>query len=267
MDTYFRDKVIWLTGASSGIGEALVYALARYKPKMVLSSRKEEELQRVATQSGLPTSHLLILPLDLADESAMPALTQQVVLHFGHIDILINNAGISQRGTVLETELKVEKRLMDVNFLGTISLTKAVLPHMVQAGTGQVITVASVAGIVSTPKRSSYAAAKAALIAYMDSLRAEMHPHGIHIGVINPGYVRTNISLNALTGDGSPQGKMDTNIDQGLSPERTAMKMIQAIRRRKDQTFIAGTREMLAVHLKKFAPALLRVMIRKVNTT
>ncbi|MCB0629594.1 MAG: SDR family oxidoreductase [Saprospiraceae bacterium] len=267
MDTYFKDKVIWLTGASSGIGEALVYALAPFAPRMVLSSRKAAELQRVAKRSGLPETHYLILPLDLADDQKMPDLARQVLDHFGRIDILINNGGISQRGAAIDTDISVDKKIMDVNFTGTVALTKAVLPGMIAARSGQIVTVGSVAGVVSTPKRTSYAAAKAALIAYMDALRAEMHPYGLHIGMINPGYVRTNISINALMGDGSPQGTMDQLTDKGLSPEKAVKKMLRAIRRRKDQVYIAGTREMLGVYIKKISPALLRIIVRKVNAT
>jgi short-subunit dehydrogenase len=267
MNNYFQDKVIWLTGASSGIGEALVYALANEQPKLVLSSRKRAELERVAAQSGLPPENIFILPLDLEEYQEMPALTQKVIAKFGRIDILINNAGLSQRSAVVDTDLTVDQQIMNVNFLGTIALTKAVLPFMIEDEQGQIISVASVAGEVATPKRSSYAAAKAAVIRFMDALRAEVHEHDIHIGIINPGYVRTNISINALTGDGTPQATMDSRTDKGLSPEVCAQRMLEAIRKNKDQVYIAGPLEMLAVYMKRFFPSILRVMIRKVRAS
>lgn len=264
MSDYFKDKVIWITGASSGIGEALTYALAKEAPKLVLSSRKQDELQRVAQQTGLSPENVLILPLDLLEFQQMPELTGQVIDHFGRIDILINNAGISQRGFALDTDIEVDRRIMTVNFTGTVALTKAVLPYMLKMGSGQIISVSSVAGIVGTPKRSSYAAAKSALISFMDALRAEMHEKNIQVGVLLPGYVHTNISINALMGDGSPQGTMDERTKNGISPEKCAAKMVEAIRNRKDQVFIAGKLEMFAVYLKRFFPALLRKLIRRV---
>lgn len=267
MSTYFKDKVIWITGASSGIGEALTYALAKEQPKLVLSSRKKEDLEKVAQQTGLRSDQLLILPLDLMDYQHLPDLTRKVIDRFGRIDILINNAGISQRSAAIDTDIEVDQRLMTVNYTGTIALTKTVLPYMVDARSGQIISVASVAGVVGTPKRSSYAAAKSALISFMDALRAELHEKNIQVGVILPGYVRTNISINALMGDGTSQGTMDERTNKGLSPEACATKMLQAIRKRKDQVYIAGGLEMLAVFLKRFFPSVLRVMIRKVKAS
>ncbi|PHN06662.1 SDR family oxidoreductase [Flavilitoribacter nigricans] len=267
MSTYFQDKVIWITGASSGIGEALTYELARESPYLVLSSRRAAELERVARQSGLSPDRLFILPLDLTDYEEMPGLVGRVLDRFGRIDILINNGGISQRSSVMDTDVAVARRIMDVNFTGTAALTKAVVPYMIEARSGQIISVASVAGVVATPKRSSYAAAKGALIRFMEALRAELHEYGIHVGVILPGYVRTQISVNALLGDGSPQGSMDSRTEQGISPEACAEKMVHAIRKQEDQTYIAGTLEMLGVYLQRFFPALLRIMVRKVKAS
>jgi short-subunit dehydrogenase len=267
MSTYFQGKVIWITGASSGIGEALAYVLARESTKLVLSSRRREELERVAQKTGLASDRLLILPLDVRHYQQMPDLARIVMEHFGSIDILINNAGISQRSSALDTDIEVDRQIMEVNFTGTIALTKSVLPFMIRAQSGQIISVASMAGVVATPKRSSYAAAKSAVISYMDALRAEVHKYHIHVGVILPGYVRTKISINALTGDGSPQGSMDKRTENGLRPEECAVRMVKAIRKRKDQTYIAGGLELLAAYLKRFFPSILRVMIRKVQAS
>lgn len=267
MNPYFQNKVVWLTGASSGIGESLTYALAKTGARLIISSRKQHELERVAALTGLPESDITILPLDLAEYQSMPGLTQKVIENFGRIDILINNAGISQRSGVLETTIEVDRQLMDVNYIGTIALTKAVLPHMIAAGSGQIVSIGSVAGEVATPRRSSYAAAKHALIGFMDSLRAEVYDKNIQVCVINPGYVRTNISINALTGDGSPQGTMDGRTENGISPEDCAARILRAISSGKAQAYVAGALEMLAVIVKRISPALLRVMIRKVRSS
>ena len=175
MSSYFNNKVIWITGASSGIGEALVYELAKASnAKIILSSRREEQLRTVAQKANLPHERFLILQMDLQDYKAMPELAKQAITHFGKIDLLINNAGLSQRSLAMETDIEVDKKIMDTDYLGTVALTKAVVPYFLKNGGGQIAVVTSLMGILSSPLRSSYCGAKHALHGFFNALRAEL---------------------------------------------------------------------------------------------
>lgn len=265
MESYFDDMVIWITGASSGIGEALVCELATIsRAKMVLSSRNKEQLHAVAQKAGLPLDRFTVLPLDLEEYKTMPDIVVQAIEKFGKIDLLIHNAGLSQRSLAMETDIVVDKRLMDVDFIGTVALTKAVLPYMIENGGGQIAVVSSLMGIFGTPMRSSYAAAKHALHGFFDALRAELYGKNIVVTIICPGFVQTNISVNALTGDGSIQGTMDDATQKGMPVDVFARKMLAAIAKKKNQSVIGG-REVLGTYLKRFFPNILAKIIRKVK--
>ncbi len=262
MKKYFDNKVIWITGASSGIGEALVYELAsKTTANIILSSRKEKELNEVAQNAKLDADRYVILPLDLEDTATLPDAVAQATRAFGKVDIMINNAGISQRSLAIETSLDVDMRLMNINFFGTVALTKAILPHMITAEGGHIVVVSSLMGAFAAPMRSSYAAAKHALHGFFDALRAEMYSKNILITIICPGYVQTNISINALTGDGTPQGTMDDATSRGVAVEECAKKMLVAIANRKNQALIGG-REVMGAYLKRFFPLMLAKIIR-----
>jgi len=263
MNKYFDDKVIWITGASSGIGEALVKELAESTTaKIILSSRKEEQLYHVAGKVNLAAERYAIIPLDLMNYKEMPDIAAQALKKFGKIDILINNAGLSQRSLALETDIEVDKHLMEVDFIGTVALTKAVVPYMIKNGGGQIAVVSSLMGIFGAPMRSGYAAAKHALHGFFDALRAELYRDKISITIICPGFIQTNISINAVTGNGSEQGTMDDATLNGMPPDVFARKMLKAIEQKKNQTAIGG-REIMAVYLKRFFPGLLAKVVRK----
>jgi len=263
MSTYFNNKVIWITGASSGIGEALVKVLAaKSSARIILSSRHKEQLYAVAEKAGLDTSRFAVLPLDLADYKGMPDKAAEAVSKFGRIDILINNAGLSQRSLAMETDIEVDKRIMDINFIGTAALTKAVLPYMIGNGDGHIAVVSSLMGIFGAPMRSGYAAAKHALHGFFDSLRAELFVKQILVTIICPGFIQTNISINAVTGDGSLQGTMDDATNKGMPADVFAKKMLQAIEKKKNQVSIGG-REVMGTYLKRFFPSLLARVVRK----
>ena len=250
----FSQKVVWITGASSGIGEHLAYAFAGHSARLILSSRNEQELKRV--QKNLPEgTNSLILPMDVTEFDSIPALVQQVLGRFGRIDILVNNAGISQRSTVKETLFEVDEKIMKVNFLGTVALTKAVLPGMLERQEGQIVVISSVMGKVGTPRRSAYAASKHALHGWFDCLRAELHDEGVRVTIICPGYVHTNVTVNALTADGSPNRKMAESTRNGLSPGLFAEKALRAIAREREEELIGG-KEILGVYIKRFFPRL-----------
>ena len=264
--SYVSGKVVWLTGASSGIGEALAHELAKKGAKLILSSRRKEELERVkgncATQAQV---NIRILPLDLAEGSTLKLSCEAAIQVFGHVDILINNGGISQRSLAKETDIDVDRKVMEVDYFGTIALTKYLLPHFLKRKAGHYVTISSVMGVIGTPYRSGYAAAKHALHGFFDSLRAEVwkESKNIHVTLICPGWIRTNVTLNALTGDGSKLNQMDATTDQGMSPQQFAGKMIKVVERKKEEVFIGGAKEGLALYVKRFFPGLFSRIIRK----
>ncbi|SHG00096.1 SDR family oxidoreductase [Chryseobacterium sp. OV279] len=263
MSRYFDHKVVWITGASSGIGEALVNELAaKSSAKLILSSRNKEQLYAVAKKAGLDASRFAVLPLDLEDYKKMLDIAAEAIETFGKIDILINNAGLSQRSLAIETDIEVDKRLMDVDFLGTVALTKAVLPYMIRDNGGQIAVVTSLMGVFGAPMRSSYAAAKHALHGFFDTLRAELYTKKILVTLICPGFIQTNISVNAVTGDGSLQGTMDDATGKGMPADVFAGKMLAAIEKKKNQAAIGG-QEVMGTYLKRFFPGLLARIVRK----
>jgi short-subunit dehydrogenase len=261
--TSFDNKVIWITGASSGIGEATAYQFAKSNVKLVLSARRKEELERVKRNTGLNPENVLILPMDVEEMEEFDNLTKKVIDTFGQIDILFNNAGISQRSFTLETALSVYKKILDVDLLSVIALTKSVLPYMVEKNMGHIAATSSVAGIVATPGRSGYAAAKFGLIGFYDALRAEVYKNNIGVTVVCPGYINTDISKNALSSDGTKYGKMDQNQIHGLSAEQCAKEILGAISSNKNEIYIGGFKELAGVYLKRFLPDLLSKIVRK----
>ncbi|MBD2756866.1 SDR family oxidoreductase [Spirosoma validum] len=258
----FEESVIWITGASSGIGEAIALALSQYKGvKLVLSARRADELQRVATQTGLPESDVLVLPLDMTDIDNLPAQVDVVRQRFGRIDYVFQNAGISQRSTVADTDFAVYRQLMEVNFFGVVALTKAVLPIMLAQKSGHFVVMSSVAGKLSTKQRSGYSASKHALHGFFDALRAEVYESGLRVTLVCPGYIRTAISLNALNAHGQTHGKMDDNQEKGMSPDEFAKRLLRAVSQEKEEVYIGGS-EIYGIYLKRFFPGLLSRILR-----
>ncbi|WP_426291689.1 SDR family oxidoreductase [Dyadobacter endophyticus] len=261
--TNFKDKVVWITGASSGIGEALAMAFAKEGAKLVLTARRREELERVKQLTALPNANVLVLPLDVTQFDQAGPAAAQVVAHFGRIDIMVHNAGVSQRSYIDDTDLEVYQSLMNVNFFSTVALTKAVLPYMIAQQSGHFIVMSSVAGKIGTIMRSGYNAAKHALHGFYDSLRAEGYQHNIKVTTICPGYIRTNISLNALNASGDKFGKMDSNQAKGIPADVCAEKILDAVRKDKKEIYIGGFKEVAAIYLKRFFPNLLFDQVRK----
>lgn len=260
----FQNQVAWITGASSGIGEALAYALSAQGARLVLSARRLDELERVRQGCANPDQHLA-LPLDLANFPAV-SLTQQVLAHCGQIDSVFHCGGVSQRSTVAETSMDVQRRIMEINYFGAVALTQAVLPSMVARKTGHFVVISSLSGQISTPRRSAYAASKHALHGFFDALRSEVYQDGIKVTLICPGYVQTNLSLHALTGDGGAHGQLDPTQAKGMTPAKLATRIIQAIERGEDEVLVGG-KEVLAVYLKRFLPTLYNRIIRRRKIT
>lgn len=259
----FKNKVIWITGASSGIGEALAYALAKQGAVLILSSRKTAVLKQVQQTCQKTCQEVYVQTLDLEQHDKIPSIVQKVIQERGPIDILINNGGISQRSLAQDTIFEVDKRLMDINYLGTIALTKALLPHFLKRQKGHFVTVTSLTGVFGTPYRSAYAATKHALHGFFDSLRAELVNHSIDVTLISPGFIKTNVSINAFVGDGQAQGSMDNRQSNGMQVDVFAQKMLQAIAKKKKEVYI-GKKEVIMVYIKRFMPWLYYKMIARV---
>lgn len=262
----FDHKIIWITGASSGIGKTLALALSKQQTKLILSSRNERELNAVKNACEHP-ENVRVLTLDLEDYMSLSGKVEEALALFGGVDVLFNNGGISQRSLAKDTSIAVDKRLMDVNYLGTVALTKALLPHFIEKNSGHFVVITSIIGKIGTPLRSSYAASKHALHGFFDSLRAEVHQNNIKVTLACPGFVQTNISINALTGNGTAQNKLDTATKNGLTPEMFTEKLLRAVRQEKQEVYIGGFKENLAVYVKRLFPKLLSKMIKKLAVT
>ncbi|MHB8260849.1 MAG: SDR family oxidoreductase [Bacteroidia bacterium] len=260
--TYFSGKVVWITGASSGIGEALVFELAKQGVKIVLSSRNENTLQAVAKKANLISENYLLIPFDLADTSQAESYVEQIIKKFNCIDFLINNGGMSQRGEAIATSQITERNLFEVNYFAQVALAKAVLPIMIKQQSGHITIVSSIAGKFGFYLRSTYAATKHALHGYFESIRLEVEKYNVNVLLVCPGKIKTNISNNALLADGSKHAKMDESHENAMTAEECAKKIIVAIEKNKQEVFI-GQKEVLTVYMKRFFPALLYKILRK----
>ncbi|HXP48504.1 MAG TPA: SDR family NAD(P)-dependent oxidoreductase, partial [Bacteroidia bacterium] len=220
MTNTFSGKVVWVTGASSGIGEALVKAFAKEGAKVILTARREDELQRVKKESGISDENSLILPLDLYKIEEMDTALAKVKERFSTVDILICNAGIAQRSMVKDSLLQVDRQIMELNFFSVIALTKKILPIMLSNKSGNIVVISSVMGKMGIPFRSMYCASKHALHGFYDALRGEVFKDNVKVNIICPGYVKTNVSVNAVTSEGKAHGKMDKGQEKGIEPEK-----------------------------------------------
>ncbi|MEO1023383.1 MAG: SDR family oxidoreductase [Bacteroidota bacterium] len=264
---YFRNKVIWITGASSGIGEAFARALYANGAFLILSSRREEALNKVKEQLGGDADRIAVLPLDLTESDSIPQKSAIAASFFGPIDMLFSNGGVSQRSTVLDSELSTLRDLMEVNYFGSVSIAKAVLPDMVARKQGHIIVTSSVAGKIGTKFRSGYAGSKHAIHGFFDSLRQEMYKHNVAVTLLCPGFIKTNISVNALTADGTPFGKMgDAHVDAMTADEMVHL-VLPKIARRKEEIFVTGIKERMAMLVKRISPSLLNRILKNQKVT
>jgi len=262
MTSFFQHKVIWITGASSGIGEALARALAGLGARLVLSSRRQQELERVKAALPGEATQYLVLPLDLEQPETFSGLVGKVVQYFGRIDLVVHSGGISQRAAVQDSPLALDQKIMAINYFGAVGLTKAVLPVFLQQQSGHFVVISSLVGKFGTPKRSAYAASKHALHGFFESLRAEVWRSHIRVTLVCPGYIRTNISYNALNAAGEKYGRMDRNQLKGMAPEKCAQRILQAIEAGKKEVYIGG-KEVLGVYFKRFFPGLFSRVVRR----
>lgn len=261
MPSEFTGKIVWITGASSGIGEALAKQFAAAGARLIVSARREAELQRVVALCANAQS-ISILPLDLSMPEQMPDATRRALKIGGYIDVLVHNAGVSQRAFAADTAYDVDDRLMRTNYLGPVALTKAVLPSMRERRSGHVVVVSSVLGKFGLPGRSGYCAAKHALHGFFDTLRAEVSNDGIQVTLALPGWVHTNVSMNSLTGNGTPHARMDPGTASGMTPDECARRIIAAAAAGKDEVNVLRMKESLALATSRLAPALFRRIIK-----
>jgi short-subunit dehydrogenase len=257
---------VLITGASSGIGESLALEWAkRGTHSLILVARSLERLQRLA-ESCRPWSNARVFPLDLGDSESIGRLLESLRAEGIRPAVVVHNAGISQRSRVLETEMAVVRRIMEVNYFGTVQLTRGLLDGMIADGGGQFIVITSLVGKFGTPLRSAYSGSKHALHGFFDSLRAELGSQGVRVMMVCPGFIRTEISLHALTGSGERQGKMDEAQAQGMAPEVFARHLLRHWQAGREEVCIGG-REVMGVWLKRWFPGLFSRLISRAKVT
>jgi short-subunit dehydrogenase len=263
MKEAFLGRVVWITGASSGIGEGLARVFREEGARLVLSARRVGRLEALAKELGGP-EHARVLPLDLSELAALSDKAISAKNLFGRVDVLVNNAGIGQRSPAAETPHGNARRLIDVNVLGPVALTREVLPEMLDRESGHLVFVSSVLGHLGLPGRSLYAASKHALRGYADSVRAEVHGRGVRVTVASPGFVRTEISLHALEKSGKPHGVMDPGQGRGMDPLRCAREIVRAARKGRREVYPGGL-ETWAPLLQRLAPGLMARLLRRIR--
>jgi dehydrogenase/reductase SDR family protein 7B len=262
----FTGKVVWITGASSGIGEALVREFSRLGAVIIASSQDLTGLERVKDSCKAYSSLVHVVPFDLSETSEIGSLVEKQILIHGRIDYLLNIGGISQRARIEETPVWLDRKIFEINYFGTIALTKAVLPHMIIQKSGHILATSSISGRFGFPLRSAYSASKQALHGFIETLYLENKVNNIRASVIIPGRVRTSISFNALESDGKPHGKLDAGQAKGVSPEEAARTIIKGIIRNKREILV-GKSELLMLYIRRFLPWLFFRIADKIEST
>ena len=261
----FKGKVVWITGASSGIGRALAQAYSNEGAFVIISARREELLEEVKSSVKEP-SNCMVLPLDLSQHHQASSWVKEALSFKGHIDVLINNGGIGHLGSVEEMDLEVERRVMEVNFWAAAALSKSVLPSMLQRNQGEIWTVASILAYFGSPKLAAYAASKFAVMGYFESLQYELADTDVHAGILSPGFINTAVTLSSLGPDGKPIGKNSVAQEKGMLPEELAQKFLKKTRKaHPPKSIIIGRYERFAVPFKRILPGLFRIVYGKLT--
>jgi short-subunit dehydrogenase len=254
-----KDKVVIITGASSGIGKALAFLYAEKQSNVVIGARSHEKLTDIAEEIKLRGGQAVIAQTDVTNESDCKNLVMTALEHYGRVDVLINNAGISMRALVEKVDLEVIRRLMEVNFWGMVYCTRHALPHLLETG-GSIVGVSSIAGITGLPGRSGYSASKFAMKGFLDCVRTENRKKGLHVLMAYPGFTASNIRVSSLTGDGTPQGESPREEDKMMTAEEVALKIYRAVEKRRN-SLVLTFEGKATVFLSKFAPRLLERMV------
>ncbi|MDD4008902.1 MAG: SDR family oxidoreductase [Fermentimonas sp.] len=261
-----NNKTIWITGASSGIGEACAYLFAKEKANLILTATRIDKLQEVQSNCVNLGAQCVILPYDLSDLENIDELTDNAIAAYGKIDTAFLNAGISQRSKTLDTSFKVDEKIMSVNFFAPVKITKRLLPEMIKNGGGTIAVTSSISGKFGFPLRSAYASSKFAVYGFFETVHAEYYDDNIRVVMVCPGRIKTNISYNALDSDGRKHAIMDDGQGNGMSAEKAAKKIVRAINNRKPEVLVGG-KELIMVYIKRFLPGLARRLVRKVSAT
>lgn len=248
-----QDKIVLITGASSGIGRSTAFAAARRGAKVVLGARNTEKLSVVADECRRLNTEALAVEVDVSNEQSCRNLIQETINHFGRIDVLINNAGISMRALFLETDLLVLRKLMDTNFWGTVYCTKYALPYLLESK-GSLVGISSIAGNKGLPARTGYSASKFAMQGFLEVLRIEHLHDGLHVLIACPGFTASNIRTTALAADGSPQGESPRDEEKMMGSDEVAEHLLKAIEKRK-RSLVLTLQGKLTLGLNKFFPS------------
>ncbi len=259
-------KIVWITGASSGIGEALAYEFSTKKCHIILTARNEERLEEVKDVCERKGGVCRIIPADLTDSAIIPGLVKEAVQAFGPVNIFINNAGMSQRSLAKDTPIEIDRKMMELNFFSGIHMIKELLPGMIKNGGGHIVAISSVVGKYGFPLRSAYSASKHAMQGFFETLNAELFHENIKTTIVSPGRIKTNISINAITKDGSKYGKMDKGQAKGMDVQKAAKKIIKSIEQEKKELLLGG-KEAILVYIRKFLPSLYYYIARTASPT
>lgn len=259
-----KNKVVWITGASSGIGEALAYAFAQEGSRLVLSARNAGKLELVAGKCREAGVDVLVVPMDVMDLDAMEDAVRQVKERMMRVDVLVLNAGRSQRSLAIETPVSIDRTFMELNFFSPVVLTKALLPDMLEHGEGHLVAISSLSGKFGVPRRTAYCASKHALQGFFEALRAELAATPVKVTIVSPGRIQTDISLHALTEDGTEHGTMDKGQAEGMPVALCASKILTAIKKNK-KDILVGRKELLMYYIRKWLPALYYRLIPRIQ--
>lgn len=245
MQMYFKNKVIWITGASSGIGAELAKQLAKKSTKLILTARRKEALEDVVSECKPYTQNCQILPADLSQSDTWQRITEEAIRIYGHIDIVIHSAGLSQRSTAKDTSMDTIRKIMEVNYFATVAISKFLLPHFIERGNGHIVPISSMAGLMGFPMRTGYVASKHAVKGFFETMQTEMDIPNLNITVVSPGRINTPISLSAITASGELHGKMDKDLLNGIPVNECAAKILSAVEMKKKHVIVARSERYL----------------------
>jgi len=261
-----QNKTVWITGAASGIGKALALEYAKKRAIVILSDRDKENLQEVVAECESLGAKAIFAPFDLAKTGEILQAVAQVLKEHPKLHILISNGGISQRSLAIETPIEIDRKILEINFFGAITLTKALLPALIAGGGGNISVTSSMTGKFGFPLRTAYCASKHAVQGYFEALRAELYPKNVKVTIVSPGRVYTNISVNAIDKNGKSHGVIDPGQAKGISAEKCARKIMKAISRNKKELWVGGP-EILMIYIRKYISPLFHLLARKISPT